>query len=261
MTMELVTRTNSATRRIGLFAILFCCTWAFGQADAGLKFDVCSIKPTPPTGSRPSTANSPLTYSRHATALAPLVAWAYSLPEYQVAGGPAWVSSDRFDIKAKSSIPANVEQMREMVRNLLADRFKVAVHREAGAIRAYALTVDKSAPKLGPQMHATAAGEPYPAGKSGVLVSRGSMKQFASTITIYLKVQFPAAGQLPLIEPEPLAVADQTNLAGSYDITIDMNRSRDWFAVLEEQLGLKLQVRKIPMEMLVIDKAEKPSEN
>jgi uncharacterized protein (TIGR03435 family) len=259
--MERVATTNSLPRSVGLFAILFCGTWAFGQTGGGLKFDVCSIKPTPPAGSRPSTTSDPLTYSRHASALAPLIAWAYSLPEYQVSGGPSWVTSDRFDIEAKSAIPASVEQMREMLRNLLADRFKVAVHREAGAIRAYALTVDKGGPKLGPQIHATAAGEPYPAGKSGVLVSRGSLKQFASTITIYLKVQFPAAGQAPLIEPEPLAVVDQTNLAGSYDITVDMNRTRDWFVVLEEQLGLKLQARKIPMEMLVIDKAEKPSEN
>jgi uncharacterized protein (TIGR03435 family) len=87
------------------------------------------------------------------------------------------------------------------------------------------------------------------------------MKQLASIITIYVTGNFPAPGEPPLSEPERLPVIDQTGLAGDYDISLDLRQSRDWFVVLEQQLGLKLEARKVPMEMLIIDSAVKPSAN
>ena len=91
---------------------------------------------------------------------------------------------------------------------------------------------------------------------------RAGMKQLANIVGAYLgDRQFPAPGEPPLTPPEPLPVVDQTGLSGEYDIVVDMTRSRDWFVVLEQQLGLKLEPRKVATEMLIIDNAMKPLPN
>jgi uncharacterized protein (TIGR03435 family) len=115
--------------------------------------------------------------------------------------------------------------------------------------------------KGGVKFHASKEEDPRPVGKAGVLALRIGMKQLASIISVYVSGNFPAAGEPPLSEPERLPVVDQTGLTGDYDIVVDLNRSRDWFVVLEPQLGLKLEPRKVATEMVVIDSAARPLEN
>jgi uncharacterized protein (TIGR03435 family) len=223
---------------------------AFGQS-----FEVASIKPSSPAGSH--APNDPLTLSIWGATLKLLIAQAYDVPIEQVSGGPAWTDSDRFEIVAKAASPATQSQKMEMLRALLADRFQLKFHRQPGTLRAYALVVAKG----GIKFHAPKEGDPPPVAAPGALALRAGMKQLASIIAIYVTGNFPAPGEPPLSEPERLPVVDRTGLTGAYDIVIDLHRSRDWFAILEPQLGLKLEPQKVAMEMFIIDNAMRPSAN
>jgi uncharacterized protein (TIGR03435 family) len=92
------------------------------------------------------------------------------------------------------------------------------------------------------------------------LAWRLTIKQLAAMVTVYLALPFPSAGELPLTEPEPLPVIDQTGLTGDYYMVLDLPHTRDWFALMEQH-GLKLEARKVPVDMLVIDHAARPEAN
>jgi uncharacterized protein (TIGR03435 family) len=232
---------------------------AFSQTDA---FEVASLKPSPvESGSLAMAPDNPLAFTVRRATLRLLIAQAYDVLYDQVSGGPAWADSDRFDINAKAAGPATSSQKMRMLATLLAERFQLKLHREPGTLRAYALVAAKGGPKFGPQLHPPKEGDPRPTGAPGVLALRISMKQLAGIVTVYVTGNFPAPGQPPLSEPERLPVIDQTGLSGDYDISVDLRQSRDWFVVLEQQLGLKLEPRKVPIEMLIIDNAGKPSAN
>jgi uncharacterized protein (TIGR03435 family) len=164
---------------------------------------------------------------------------------------------DRFDIDAKAARPATPEQMTQMLRTLLAERFHLALHRETKLVPAYALVVANGGPKVRQSKEGGAAPPP----KAGGLAMRLNMKRLAAIITIYLGKPFPSAGDPPPMPPEPLPVVDQTGLTGDYDVVLDLSKTRDWFVVLQEQLGLKLEKRRVPIEVFVIDHAEKPVAN
>lgn len=234
-------------------------TALLGQTPA---FEVASVKPSGAARSASGGApNNPGTFSQRRTTLKLLVALAYGVPDFQVSGGPSWVDTEGFDIDAKASAAATRPEILQMLATLLADRFELTVHREPKIIPVYALVVAKGGPKLGPQFHPAKEGEPRPTRPEGGLGVRNSMKQLASILTLYHKMPFPSGGEAPLVEPEPYPVVDQTGLEGDYDTVLHLRENRDWFVVLNEQLGLKLELRKIPMEMVVIDKASKPTGN
>jgi uncharacterized protein (TIGR03435 family) len=228
-----------------------------GQAPA---FETVSVKPSPATGSPAAGGgpNDPVTFSAHRITLKLLIASAYDVPDFQVSGGAAWTASDMFDIDAKAGNPSTQGEKMLMLRALLADRFQLAIHREQATLGAYALVVAKE----GPKFHAAQAGDRAPAMVPGTLPVR-SMKQLASILTMYFRfhMSFPSAGEPPLSDPEPLPVIDQTGLTGEYDTILDLRQSRDWFVVLQQQLGLKLEARKVPAEILAIDRAVKPGSN
>jgi len=230
---------------------------AFGQA---LAFEVASVKPSTATSSPVTGAgpNDPVTFTAHVMTLKLLIASAYDVPDFQISGGPVWAASDRFDIDAKAGSPSTPSQKLVMLRTLLTDRFQLAFHHEQSTLRAYALVVAKDGSKI----HPAREGDPVPALLPGTLPVRG-MKQLTSILNVYLRLnmQFPSTGEPPLSEPEPLPVIDQTGLTGDYNTVLDLRRSRDWFVVLEQQLGLRLEARKVPVEMLVIDNAVKPLAN
>jgi uncharacterized protein (TIGR03435 family) len=176
----------------------------------------------------------------------------------QVSGGPAWADSDRFDVDAKAAGAVTETQKMEMLGSLLADRFQLKFHREPGTLRAYALLVAKEGLKI----HPTKAGDPAPAFKPGMPGFRMSLKRFAGVLNVYISRggEFPAPGAPPLTPLDQLPVLDDTGLKGDYDIYLDMTRSRDWSVVLE-QAGLKLEPRKVSIQMLIIDSAAKPAVN
>jgi uncharacterized protein (TIGR03435 family) len=227
------------------------------RAQSPPQFEVASIRPTAP-GVDSSTSDLLPGGRFHATNRTVLwlarVAW--SVPDEQILGGPAWIRTDGYDIDGKidSPQPMTPEQLAPLLRSLLAERFGLQVHREARQVSGYSLAVEKSGPKL--QQHTgsseTAMSNSLAAGKMTLTAAKISM----ATLAGFLGRQ--------LARP----VVDGTGIAGEFDLTLDWapdervdSSAPSLFTALREQLGLKLESQRVPVEMVVIDSVARPSEN
>ena len=277
------------------------------EPPGGWAFEVASIKPNNSGDNRIMMQSQPGRMTMTNVTLRQLIRQAYQLQEFQITGGPGWVGSDHFDINAKmpdgftptpgppapGSGPGPVQLM---MRALLAERFKLAVHNETKDSSVYALILARSDGKLGPQLKksetdcaaiiaagrgrgrgpmpppgAPQPGEPIPCGMRigpGNLVMGGSpLSQFANSLRMF-------TGRI---------VIDRTGLTGAYDVNLTWTPDQmpqrppgapdplingvavdpngpSLFTAVQEQLGLKLDSQRGPVEMLVIDRAEKPVE-
>jgi uncharacterized protein (TIGR03435 family) len=195
-----------------------------------------------------------------------LAMFAYNLKNYQIAGDVPLltVGDDRFSIVAKAEGDAvrTMGEFRQMMQLLLADRFKLKAHREMREIPVYALVVAKNGPKLTPS--AADADPTAHYGPSGgqyrAFMPKGTMEDLRDAIA-------SASLGRPIV--------DKTGLTGTYDIKLtytperrvngladpDLNDINIIFTAVQEQLGLKLEPQKAIIEVLVVDHAEKPSEN
>jgi uncharacterized protein (TIGR03435 family) len=247
-------------------AIGICLFAAMASGQAAQQFDAASIRPSDPQDRRVSFDVSPggrLTATN--VTVRALLRFAYQLADPQISGGPGWVTGQGFNIVATPAGEAKIEQVREMVKALLAARFQVVVSHETKPIRAYALVLTKSGSKL----TASTTAEPTIRGSrtgNGAthLVARGvSLERFAS--------------MLPSLLGYP--VLDRTGLSGVFDFDLEFTpqppppavagdtgpppdlAGMSIFTALQDQLGLKLESRKEPVEMLTIQRVEKPTEN
>jgi uncharacterized protein (TIGR03435 family) len=187
---------------------------------------------------------------------------AYQLKgRYQISGGPSWLDSDsdRFNIAAialgdKAPSPENV---RLMLQSLLADRFQLKVHREIKEGPVYALVVGKNGPRLKVSK---------PDEESSITASGNR------TANITMANQTADRLALQLADSLDRPVIDKTGLTGHYDIKLTWipeyagaprpgSDDVDIFTAVQEQLGLKLEPQKAPIEILVVDHAERPSDN
>jgi uncharacterized protein (TIGR03435 family) len=225
------------------------------------SFEVASIKlhPEPIAFSSDSQVHGSRVTATAIT-LIDLITNAYGVRYDQISGGPSWVKSERYDVAAKAEGEGTItkDQLRQMLQTLLADRFQLKVHREARETPVYELVVGKNGPKL----------KEVAADATGGYVSRGSntgqMRMEASKGTME-----QLARQLSVTAGRP--VIDKTGLTGYYKYTPDWlsaNQPPDpdpdvpsIFTAVQEQLGLKLESTKAPVEMLIVDHSEKPSEN
>ena len=170
------------------------------------------------------------------------------------------VPADPYDILAKTGGPVPPAELRLMLQDLLAQRFKLALHRETRMLPVYELVVAKDRPRLSPS-DASASRSPTHAAESlprirndSFLFSDVSMPEFAAMLMQLRGVDLP--------------VVDHTGITGTFDIelksapaaTRDANTAA-LFDIIQDQLGLKLKSAKAPIEILVIDHAEKPSGN
>jgi uncharacterized protein (TIGR03435 family) len=184
---------------------------------------------------------------------------AYEVESYQISGGPAWMDSDRFDINAKAEgeTAPSKEQLRQMLQRLLADRFHLQFHREKRQRPAYTLMLAKSGPKLKESRAADSSMSLRSGAVQTLELSKATMEQFAA--------QLSNSG---LDNP----VVDRTGLKGVYDIKLTWTpeyggtpssdpQTVTIFAALQDQLGLKLEPQQAPVEILVLDRVEKPSGN
>ncbi len=232
--------------RFGL--ALFASSIVFGQT-----FEVASIRPANPSrgidiivsrGGRLTATNCTLEL---------LIQQAYNLDRYQVSGGPAWLTSDRYDIQATP--PPGSPYLRVMLQNLLADRFHLQIHRETKEGTVYAL-VASARPKLQP----TTNPDDRPALRNGFSGDHDS-----PTVRFYLEgtniSMTLLAAKLSGLVRRP--VSDETGLTGSYDFKFDYAEGSDDFlaSAIQSALGLKLESRKGAVETLIVDHAEKPSPN
>ena len=221
------------------------------------QFEVASVKPTRSA----SNYDSGLRTRRgrldaYNVTLKRCIMGAYGVGPHQVSGGPVWLDSDRFEILTKAEQPAGDAEMMLMLQRLLADRFKLTLHREVRSMHAYVLEVDKHGPKL----------EKAEPGESSTNTSGGN-----SSVTIDARRSDMESFAKVLARQLALPVVNRTGLEGAYNLKLswapETNRPSDGateasiFTAIREQLGLRLRSEIAPVEILVIDRAEKPSEN
>jgi uncharacterized protein (TIGR03435 family) len=220
-------------------------------------FDVASVKPSSSefndagTGRKgpPPFSTEPTRLAARGLTLKKLIAHAYGLDDSLVSGGPAWTEDDCYDVDARTESPASKEQMLLMLRTLLADRFALKFHRETKSVPEYVLVVAKNGPRYGPHLQPTQQGSaPPPSGQ--IPLKNKTMKDLAFFLSDNRQNWDPGAGD----GPAP-PVLDRTGLTGAYDIFLTFAPSRDFLSVFEQELGLKLELRKIPSELFIIDAA------
>ena len=209
-----------------------------------------------------------------------LIQYAYNINEFQVSGGPDWVRSETYAIQAKlDETTAEAlkkiigedgrEQRRMLVQALLAERFKLKVTRSSKELATYFLVVTKNGPKFSASADSANTRGGFSNSSGQVTVKKATMSSFADWVSRYVGRK----------------VVDKTGLPGKYDFAFHFTQERlapvqgsaadsaarpapppsdsgpSIFAALQEQLGLKLESQKGPVETLIIDSIERPSEN
>jgi uncharacterized protein (TIGR03435 family) len=241
-------------------------------ADADPSFDVATIKPNNSGATRMQGLNvNGRNFTTRASSLNDLIAFAYEVQTKQIVGGPDWLGQDRYDIAAvpdQEGVP-NVQQLRIMMRKLLADRFKLTFHHDKRELSAYVLTVGKNGPKLTPtQLTGPLPGLGFRPGPTGLTlnVRNGTLTDFTGFMQI-------------LVLDRP--VVDQTGIKGKFDFSFTFtpddsqfgghpppipaqtdtaNAAPGLFEAIQ-QIGLKLDAQKTPVDVIAIDHVEKPSAN
>jgi uncharacterized protein (TIGR03435 family) len=264
---------------------VFSLAWLHAQTKSGLRFEAVSVKPNISNGPSFMTVSG----ERFTATNFPLrlfIRNAFRLQPAQLIGGPDWLDDEHYDIVAKSPDRLTPEVLREMQQTLLGERFKLVRHTETRDLPIYTLVLARSDGKLGPRMSFAssdcAPGRAIPASsdpqrpKCNWFSSTGSdgvTKFFSGGITM---ATFAEAISLRLDRK----VVDRTGLAGYYDF--DLSFAPDFgppaagnlppgvvvaanpdlgsmYTVLQEQLGLKLESARGPVDVLVIDKIERPT--
>ena len=241
----------------------FCLVTAIATVCPGQGFEGASIRVSDNSQEKRSVSVDvkPGTVTMRNVNLPFLIVWSHKISPYQITGATGW-NSEHYDIVAKAAGPAKADEMRVMMQALLAERFKLASHRETKDVSAYALVEAKGGHKLQEADEADGPGiNPIP-GKMALAGKGTGLAEFAAFIS----------------DPLRAPVIDMTGLKGRYDFTFDITQfvprgprqagepEPDPVAVMQvalpKQLGLKLEARKMPVEMLVIDHIEKaPVEN
>lgn len=246
-----------------------------GALAAGLQaqtFEVASVKPSEPGGRGMSISRAPGgRFTSENVPLRFLITFAYDVRDHQVTGGPGWLNTDRWDITAKAesevpNTPEGAERMRTMVKALLAERFGLVIRRDSKEMPVYALVIGKNGPKLIPSTP-EAKGPRLNMGRGKLTGTKVELAMLANTLANNL-------GR---------TVVDETGLKGPFDFTLEFLQEQEGplgpknpeapkessvesdlpslFTAVQEQLGLKLESKRGPVEVLVIEKAEKATGN
>lgn len=264
--------------RYAVSALLLFASGVFAQATAERpkfqEFEVASIKKADPdTPGRYIRMQTAHQFVAHNHTLKTLVAAAYDVSPQAISGGPAWVESERYEIlaKAPNDVRPNLQEQMAMLRALLADRFKLTVHREQKEMSIYALTVAKRGSKL---KESTVSPDAAPEGPPALIF-------VVSPPVIRLPARYASMAELASVFQRATLerpVVDQTGLAGRYDFDLEFSIDETLFggalgkgpddptkpglfAAIQEQLGLKLEATRGAVSALVIDHAERASEN
>jgi bla regulator protein blaR1 len=279
-------------RRHTLLAIVVIAAIAIpllSQAGGGGKpsFEVASIKPNNSGDNRVMFRFNGGRYTIVGATVKMLIQQAYRVREFQLSGGPGWIGSDRFDIEAKPENIAdmNPERMPLLLQSLLEERFQLKTHKDTKELPIYELFIGKDGTKLKnvPEPPRPAPGSPGapPPGPGGPMppgafrIGRGEMMGGAIPFDNFLQSLSSMLGR---------TVVNKTGLSGFFDIQLhwapDPGETGPFgpvpfvqppppadpagpsiFTALQEQLGLRLESSKGPVDVLVIDSIEKPSEN
>jgi uncharacterized protein (TIGR03435 family) len=251
------------------------------------QFEVASVKPH--TGVERAVMlgfPSPGRFQAQNVWLRFLIQNAWNVKDYQVVSGPGWAPSDRYDIDAKTDPSTSREQMRLMVQALLQDRFQLVLHHESRSLPVYHLAASKDGSKLSPSKEGSCIErDSVPAAKPGLPTSNfcGGVQWSQQSLsgTAITMQQFTTMLENILQRP----VIDETGFTAKFDVHLTWipdqvtpgllapgvsppplpspndSGGPTIFNVLAEHLGLKLRAEKGPVDILVIDRAEKPSAN
>lgn len=228
-------------------AFFLLATCALAQSPS---FEAATIKPSKAQPGRTATHSHTGMIVLTGKTLKGLICSAYDVKDFQVSGGPKWLDDDRYDVNAKADGAATGRQLDAMLQTLLADRFQLVIHHEQKVGPAYALVLAKSGLRIKP-----VEGNPGTnshGGKGQLTVTGMPMPELADILARELKTP----------------VVDLTATPGAFDFKLEWSIEGDkddiqsaLFAALQQQLGLKLELRKMPVDTIVVDRAEKPSEN
>jgi uncharacterized protein (TIGR03435 family) len=213
-----------------------------------------------------------------------LILLAYNIKDFQLSGGPAWTNSDRYDVDAKVEGSATTDQMRSMLQSLLADRFKLILRHEKKELPVYELSVAKGGLKIVPATEGSCVvpdpnGARLPMGSKicgGIRRGINSIDAFGISMSKLVETLSDIGNRI---------VIDKTGFTGTFDAHLEFapddavgngigqaaigepgrptpaSSSPSLFSALQEQLGLRLEAAKSPVEVLVVAHAERPTAN
>lgn len=278
-------------RRVVPAALIVALTALVLAAQDRPAFEVASVKPNHSGDVRTGGQLAGTRFSMINETLWRVIGEAYgnpqALPRYLIVGGPTWMDTDRFDVEAVAAAPLDRRQADLMLRTLLADRFKLATHREKRDMPVLALRLARRDGALGPQLKRAsvdcATGQSPPPSTTGApcVMQFGFGRSSANGLT---------TNELATVALSRLAgrpVVDQTGLTGAFEwtltwtpdnlpqrapgtppdqpltvngVSVDPN-GPSLFTAVQEQLGLTLESTRAPVDVVVVDHVERPSED
>jgi len=240
-------------------------------ADADPVFEVATIKPSNPDEQGRGFAIRGREFSTFNTTLSSLVVFAYGIHPAQIVGAPDWVDSVKYDLLAKPGGEGqpSQKQIKVMVQKLLGDRFQLKFHHDQKELTVFALVVGKGGPKLTPSASTNNGPGLFFRGLGNLPAANATMSDLAALL-------------LGAVLDRP--VIDQTGLSGRFDFTLNWTPDEtqfaslgvrrptpsgelppdappDLFTSIQQQIGLKLETKKLPVDVFIIDRVEKPSAN
>ncbi len=240
---------------------------------SGPAFEVATIKPvrTDATGGRYIVVQGTNRFVEKNYTLKLLIAAAYDLNPKTISGGPGWMELDHYDIQALTpgeTRPSHDQQM-GMLRNLLAERFKLTFHREPKEFSIFVLEAAKGGVKLGTGLkESTAPASDPPQLISTVYPQKIVLPARNATMADFVSILQRAVLDRPVVDKSGLTARydfdlewapDETQFGGEVPVASANAQSAPFFTAIQQQLGLRLEATRGPVDALVVDSVERPS--
>jgi bla regulator protein blaR1 len=291
-----ITVTMAAVASVALLAPLRIVASALGQTavpTARPQFEVASIKPSPSFDRIMSVRPLPDRLTADATVQV-LMLYAYGVQPFQLAGGPSWLTLDHYEIEAKANVSANRDQIFRMLQSLLEDRFQLKTHREMKELPVFALVSNRGGFKLPAPRDGACVDSPADAAVAwvgaGRMAAPGELPPAkgqcgSAIISVNSSGAQMRGGKIPMSELVRMlsmllnrSVLDKTGFATLFDVQLDFVPDETTPAMpppppdsgisgvsiaqaLQQQLGLRLEPTRGPVDVIVVDKVERPSAN
>ena len=245
-------------------------------------FEVASVKPSPPAERFPFSFAGDMQpsgrWSAQRMPAAQLVMRAYGMVREQVLGGPSWIDTEPFDVNARAAPGTTGDELRLMLRQLLADRFRLQTRAERRPVRVYALVLARDDGRLGPGLRPAATGCDTAGSRSGAASTGDGLPPCVTQDIVDGVMRLRLRNQplsmllgLTLVSGAlGASVVDRTGLAGTFDVDLNYRPSPILAtsgpvgsgvpapAAIEGQLGLTFERREEPMDVIVIERVARP---